>query len=315
MPKFILLFLTLAIGTLTARSLEAGALNFREPSDWDVGDLGSTMQNWEASEIVPFLTANTPPTVSSDNPVISSEATMSVQAPGNVATSGGYYSQNNSYPVFANIFNHGGTFGTGGTFSSGYGTRVLIQTAGTTNTDPTIDASVLRSTVQIVKLDNTAIPGGSNANMLPVIELGRQPVSTPFGDAFQEELLFEFYLPGYSGDFRVRFTNAKHCSFQELRIDSLLVQETISIPGDFDGDGDVDDEDLGDWQASYGVDGAADADDDGDSDGRDFLIWQRNYTGPGTITAISVPEPTSLLVVIFGIIMSLPTRAVFQRAN
>jgi hypothetical protein len=81
-----------------------------------------------------------------------------------------------------------------------------------------------------------------------------------------------------------------------------------STPGDFDGDGDVDGNDLADWQASYGLDGGGDADDDGDSDGRDFLIWQRNYTGPGTITAFSVPEPTSLLVVIFGIIIGLPYR-------
>jgi hypothetical protein len=92
---------------------------------------------------------------------------------------------------------------------------------------------------------------------------------------------------------------------------TLSINYTIqapSIPGDFDGDDDVDGNDLADWQASYGLDSGGDADDDGDSDGRDFLIWQRNYTDPGTITAISVPEPTSLLVVIFGIIMGLPYR-------
>jgi hypothetical protein len=98
-----------------------------------------------------------------------------------------------------------------------------------------------------------------------------------------------------------------------LEIDYTILPES-TIPGDFDDDGDVDADDLADWQTSYGIDGAADADDDGDSDGRDFLIWQRNYTGPGSIAAFSVPEPTSLLVVIFGIIMGLPTRAFFPRA-
>lgn len=93
---------------------------------------------------------------------------------------------------------------------------------------------------------------------------------------------------------------------------SLLIDYTIlpasTTPGDFDDDGDVDADDLVDWQASFGIDGAADADDDGDSDGRDFLIWQRNYTGPQAIAVFSVPEPTSLLVVIFGIIIGLPYR-------
>ena len=74
----------------------------------------------------------------------------------------------------------------------------------------------------------------------------------------------------------------------------------VLIPGDFDGDGDVDGDDLGDWEVGYGtVSGAAttdgDADVDGDVDGGDFLIWQQNYTGPIPLGAIAaVPEPSTL---------------------
>ena len=99
---------------------------------------------------------------------------------------------------------------------------------------------------------------------------------------------------------------------------TLTVNYTIqapSIPGDFDADGDVDGDDLDDWQTSYGTNDLADADNDGDSDGRDFLIWQRNFTGPGAISTLSVPEPTSLLVVIFGIIMGSPSRLKPARAH
>ncbi len=92
-----------------------------------------------------------------------------------------------------------------------------------------------------------------------------------------------------------------------LEIDYTILPES-SIPGDFDGDGDVDSDDLADWQSGYGLGPAGDADDDGDTDGRDFLIWQRNYTGPQAVSVFSVPEPTSLLVVIFGIIMVLNLR-------
>lgn len=321
MPKFLSFAVLIAASTSLTASANAGDFNFQEPTAWAVGDSGSTMQNWEASEVVPFSNVNSLPTISNVNPVITSQAKMSVQSPGIVAGSGGYYSQNNSYRVFANIYNHAGAFGTGGTYASGYGTRVRVQTASTTN--PDIDISVYENTIELLKLDNTAIPGGANANLLSVTELFRQEVETPFGLAYQEEFLFEFYLPAYSGDFRVRFTNAIHSSFQELRVDTMLVSEAQNIPGDFDGDDDVDADDLADWQASYGVNGAADADDDGDSDGRDFLIWQRNYTGPGPLlaspfppapSAILIPEPTSLMVVIFGIITGLTSRVGFSRA-
>jgi autotransporter-associated beta strand protein len=78
----------------------------------------------------------------------------------------------------------------------------------------------------------------------------------------------------------------------------LQVMSTIvpAIPGDFDDDGDVDGDDLTQWQDDFGVNADSDADEDGDSDGRDFLIWQRNYTGAGALTAsaVAVPEPGAI---------------------
>lgn len=73
-------------------------------------------------------------------------------------------------------------------------------------------------------------------------------------------------------------------------------------PGDFDGNGVVDNLDLVKWQAAQGVDGSADADGDGDSDGADVLLWQRSLT-VSALTA--VPEPgTSILVAL--ILLVLP---------
>jgi hypothetical protein len=88
---------------------------------------------------------------------------------------------------------------------------------------------------------------------------------------------------------------------------TIVQLEVVSVPtftADFDHDGDVDGDDLDDWQAAYGMNILADADDDGDSDGRDFLAWQRQYTGPGSLVeVISVPEPTSLLLISLLILM------------
>lgn len=69
-----------------------------------------------------------------------------------------------------------------------------------------------------------------------------------------------------------------------------LILATGPIPGDFDGDGDVDGTDLDGvpdgWQARFGD----------DLDGTDFLDWQRNF-GAGTLSAsaaaAAVPEPAS----------------------
>lgn len=73
------------------------------------------------------------------------------------------------------------------------------------------------------------------------------------------------------------------------------------VPGDFDGDGDVDGSDLSQWNSDYGANGESDADLDGDSDGKDFLIWQRSYTGPlPTVANNSIPEPTSLALLAAG---------------
>lgn len=71
------------------------------------------------------------------------------------------------------------------------------------------------------------------------------------------------------------------------------------LPGDFDGDADVDLDDLAIWESAAGVNAAADTDGDGDSDGDDFLAWQRNVNGsvntPGQLGAIPEPSTTALL--------------------
>ncbi len=53
----------------------------------------------------------------------------------------------------------------------------------------------------------------------------------------------------------------------------------VAAPADFDNDGDVDGNDLAQWEDNFGADANADADSDGDTDGADFLAWQRQFTG------------------------------------
>lgn len=69
--------------------------------------------------------------------------------------------------------------------------------------------------------------------------------------------------------------------------------------GDFDGDGDVDGNDLTDWKNNFGLALGAgksqgNADGDGDVDGADFLLWQQQFTGGAATSAI--PEPKARLL-------------------
>jgi autotransporter-associated beta strand protein len=79
---------------------------------------------------------------------------------------------------------------------------------------------------------------------------------------------------------------------------SLQVQTlgAALLPGDFDGDKDVDGDDLAVWRKNAFDNPGADADFDGDSDGNDFLIWQRQLgkTIPAAPVAGVVPEPGTL---------------------
>jgi hypothetical protein len=76
------------------------------------------------------------------------------------------------------------------------------------------------------------------------------------------------------------------------------------VPGDFDHDTMVDDDDFNVWTTNFGTGTGADADGDGDSDGVDFLTWQRNY-GVGVPAAVSggaVPEPGAAILAAIGLV-------------
>jgi hypothetical protein len=81
-----------------------------------------------------------------------------------------------------------------------------------------------------------------------------------------------------------------------------VVLNVNAITADFDLNGIVDEDDLHEWRAAYGVDAAGDADGDGDTDGRDYLAWQRQFgSGVPAVEGVAVPEPGPLEFSLLGI--------------
>jgi autotransporter-associated beta strand protein len=91
----------------------------------------------------------------------------------------------------------------------------------------------------------------------------------------------------------------------------IFLNYSIAIPGDFNGDGNVDGDDFATWQMNFPTASGAftedgDADGDGDVDGADFVVWQINFSSGGG--ASLVPEPHTLILVGIGGLFVLASR-------
>lgn len=183
-----------------------------------MGDAGSTYQQWVAepapNTIVSNLDHNANPSTS--NP------TLGVTG-GFVASSGGFYSFSSNYTVTAAIPSTG---------TAGPGTHILVQTAATLNPDyqPENDGtggSVIRDTIKILDSSNNLLATSAAAE---VTRLYYNPIfASPFGEVQYEELTYDVYLPGFTGDFKVVFDVFIHSSFSTLRVDSSV--SAVPEPG------------------------------------------------------------------------------------
>ena len=145
--------------------------------------------------------------------------------------------------------------------------------------------------------DNTT---GIGASLYATINEGtpqertiRREANTNAGTFNQSDLPVHFGLGSATqiDELRIVWADGTEQVIENLAADQYL---TIAMPGDFDGDHDVDADDLAQWEGDYGVNGNSDSFLDGHSDGFDFLAWQLQFgKGVSPLAAQqAVPEPT-----------------------
>lgn len=188
--------------------------HFVGPSGWSVGDAGSTYQEWDAKT----AGAGATPDVGYDVAGASlTGSTHSVKAPGFGPTStSNYYAFGGDFGATADIYNHGGAGGT----------HVIVQVGTSLNGTTGVYADSLKLT----DLSGVTLTGGANGDALQVDEIffGTN-IPSSFGPVSYQELIYEFYLPGYTDDFRVDWDQVVHATIDTLRVDSKTTPQAYGI--------------------------------------------------------------------------------------
>jgi len=153
--------------------------------------------------------------------------------------------------------------------------------------------------VQFDSSDPEVVLSGASSSALYRAYVGRREVTGGAAiDVFVDDFVTSTGAGGVAGANRTWYDGLGYALVSTL------------TPGDFDGNGVVDGDDLVQWQGDFGVNGESDADGDGDSDGADFLIWQQNLTGglPTATANAAVPEPASVCLALVALTLGWQSR-------
>lgn len=239
--------------------LDMEANYFVDPVFWQAGDMYTTYQEWDIF--------SPPPNAPNEdgfynvNPSGLILPSLMPVSPG-FFSSTGFYSFAGDYSFYANIYNHGGV--SGGDTPQGYGTHVVVQLDVTQNPDdtaggdPNNPVGLFPESLCLMTLDDQEIEGGRNEQALRVDTVSR--IILPSGghafDVYDEELIYEFYLPDYTSDFRIRANVVNHGNVKQVQVDTVLVPNpfpVIPIPGarDINNDNAVDIADFAIFSAHW----------------------------------------------------------------
>ena len=202
MRNFTLAFgLMLVACVIAAPAFAADATSFADPSGWNVGDAGTTYNEWDV-----FLgSAGNAPDVGSNY----GSSTSGTVYPGYTSGSDNFYSHASDYTGSAAMDTP--------SLAGSSGTHVIVQTAAT--------LGMMGASISSMQID----VGGTLYSPFAESTLFLGTVSSSYGPVTQKESSYSFMLPGGTGSFSISWTNPQHSSFKALRVDTNAVPEPSSI--------------------------------------------------------------------------------------
>ena len=152
---------------------------------------------------------------------------MAASAPAALSVSGGINTSIYNFsegPITATIPNYGGPSG-----ALPGGTRVQVQAAVTVGPNAALDAlaySILPGTLSVTDSLGNALTGGTAADATITL-LDSYIGSFSFGGLLVpgEQWRYEFFLPNWTGDIRVSWTENQHSIVDAVRVDTQIVPE------------------------------------------------------------------------------------------
>lgn len=194
------------------------ASSFVSPTGWTPGDTGSTYQEWS---FYAADTGNEPDVARVTDGAALAAPVVSVTPPAFATSSGNFYSFGSGYGVTADIPNYG----------TGPGTHVIVQIEASVNPDPTVGgpAGVLVDALRLEDGAGNVLTGGANSEALQESLLATGTGVGPLGEVTIEFLIWEFFLPGYAGDFQIVSESIVHSSFGGMRVDTQLSPTAFAI--------------------------------------------------------------------------------------
>jgi hypothetical protein len=237
---FSLLIFALIIVLSFAKTVNAGYVtsfgvdnHFVEPSGWTVNDPGSTYQEWDVKSA---SAGNLPDHGYVVNPTGLTDPTHSVKTPGFKTGTNNFYTFSSHFGGIANISNHGGTGGTHVFVQIGTsvnGNKSTYESYGDGSHGPLVEGhgvGVFWDTLKIIDSNGTLIPGGNHLSALQIAEIYYDnETNSSWSTVAYQELIFEFWLPNYTGDFQVNWDQCVHASIDTLRVDTMISDQAYPI--------------------------------------------------------------------------------------
>lgn len=210
--------LTTAILAVAVLAAPAVADEFLTPAWWNLGDVGTTYQQWD---VFTAVTGNTPDVGRMTDGTTLPDPTVGVSPPAFATGTGNFYSFAGPYSGMVDVPNYG----------SGAGTHIIVQTAASMNPDPNAGgpASIFVDSLRIEDGAGAILPGGANTDALQEALITTTLDSGPMGEITVEWLIWEFYLPGYAGDFEIISDSIIHSQYRELRVDTAIAAQAYPI--------------------------------------------------------------------------------------